>query len=99
MFGQAAKISHNVASLCQLGPGALNEGGGGWVLGLPPTATRPGHLLLLAGQKPLRVFSCAPCVSLGSVQRCSANTLPHQDQPRLGAVGTQSWRILRDNAC
>lgn len=29
VFGQAAKISHNVAPLCQLGPGALQEGGGG----------------------------------------------------------------------
>lgn len=64
VFGQAAKISHNVAPLCQLGPGALQEGGGGpGELGLLPTATGPGHLLALAGPGPLRASSSAPCVS------------------------------------
>lgn len=82
MFGQAAEISHNVASLCQLGPGALHQGGWGGPgeLGLPPTATRLGHLLVLAAQKPERFQLCSMCcLGIGQAGSCGDTELENSE--------------------
>lgn len=77
LFGQAAKISHNVAFLCQLGLVALHKGGrlvlegpataSSYATGPPAGAGR--------SKRSRRDFSCAPGVSISrqthALQFCS----------------------------